>query len=55
MTIMGAQDDEFPMNWGRIPSLFTQRRRKRNSRKFKVASTLSDAAASTRQQHGGTP
>jgi len=28
MTIMGAQDDEFPMNWGRIPSLFTQRRRK---------------------------
>src|SRR5215217_8101018 len=27
----------------------------RNSRKFKVASNRSDAALSTRQQHGGTP
>jgi hypothetical protein len=34
---------------------FTEVRGKRNSRKFTVASNRSDAALSTRQQHGGTP
>jgi hypothetical protein len=40
MTIMGAQDDEFPMNWGRIPSLFTQRRRRGILRRSDAGSCL---------------
>src|SRR5215218_1596258 len=40
----------------RFCGLFTEVRGKnRNSRKFTVASDRSDAAVSTRQQHGGTP